>query len=110
MYQNQRLALTRSLRALRFFFASDVGRQAAGWFGLLLGVLVAVNALNVVNSYVGRDFMTAISDRRPRQYGTYALLYLGVFAGLTIVGVLARYSEERLRLLWRTWLTRILIN
>jgi putative ATP-binding cassette transporter len=110
MFENHRLAMTRSFRALRLFVASDVGRQAVGWLALLLGVLVAVNALNVVNSYVGRDFMTAISDRRPRQYATYALLYLGVFAGLTILAVFARFSEERLRLLWRAWLTKILIN
>jgi putative ATP-binding cassette transporter len=89
---------------------SDVGRQAAGWFALLLAMLISFNALNVVNSYVGRDFMTAVADRRYQRYITYALLYLAVFAGSTVVGVFSRFSEERLRLLWRAWMTQILIN
>jgi putative ATP-binding cassette transporter len=90
---------------------SDVGRPATGWLVLLLGLLIATNALNVVNSYVGRDFMTAIADRRPwLEYVADALRYLAVFAGLTVVAVFNRFSEERLRLLWREWLTRVLIN
>ena len=76
----------------------------------MLGLLISINGLNVVNSYVGRDFMTAISDRHPQRYARYALLYLGVFAASTVVAVFNRFSEERLRLLWREWLTRVLIN
>src|SRR5262249_19112721 len=110
MYQNYRLILGRSLRTFRMFFASDAGRPALRWFALLLGLLVTTNALNVINSYVGRDFMTAIADRRPRQYVVFAFLYLGVFAGLTLVAVFNRFTEERLRLLWREWLTRTLMN
>jgi putative ATP-binding cassette transporter len=108
--RNHHLALTRSLRALRLFFASDVGRQAIGWSLLLLCLLLSINGLNVVNSYVGRDFMTAIAKRHPGLYYRYALYYLGVFALSTVVTVFNRFSEERLRLLWRGWLTRILIN
>ena len=110
MVQNQHLALTRSLRALRLFFKSDVGHAALGWLALLLGLLISINSLNVINSYVGRDFMTSISDRHPQRYTRYALLYLGVFAASTVVVVFNRFSEERLRLLWREWLTRVLIN
>ena len=47
-------------RVLRQF--SEVRRQAIAWFVLLLVLLIGVSGLNVVNSYVGRDFMTAISD------------------------------------------------
>ena len=71
---------------------------------------MTVNALNVVNSYVGRDFMTAISDRRPRQFLTFGILYAGVFVGSSIVAAFYRFSEERLRLLWRAWLTGTLID
>jgi putative ATP-binding cassette transporter len=110
MVQNQHLALTRSIRALRLFIASDVGRQALVWLALLLGVLISFNVLNVVNSYVGRNFMTAVSDRHPRRYALYAALYLAVFAASTVVSVFSRFSEERLRLLWRDWLTRVLMN
>ena len=110
MLQNLRLALVRSARTLRHFFASDVGRQAVAWFALLIVLLLTINALNVVNSYVGRDFMTAISDRRHRQYVVYAGRYLAVFAALTAVAVFYRFAEERLRRLWRAWLTRFLID
>src|SRR5262249_59514469 len=91
-------------------FASDGGRQAVAWFVLLIVLLLTINALNVVNSYVGRDFMTAISDRRHRQYVVYAGRYLAVFAALTVVAVFYRFAEERLRRLWRAWLTQRLIN
>ena len=74
----------------------------------MIGLLLTLNRLNVVNSYVGRDFMTAISDRRPRQFVTFAFLYAGVFGCSTVAGAFYRFSEERLRLLWRTWLTGLL--
>jgi len=36
----------------------------------------------------------------------YALLYLGVFAVLSVVGALAVYTEALIGLRWREWLTR----
>lgn len=110
MNRDRYRAWVRFLRTLRLFFASEVGPRAVGWSVLLLVLLLTINGLNVVNSYVGRDFMTAISERKPRQYALYALLYLNVFAGSTIAAAFNRFSEERLRLLWREWATRILIN
>ena len=88
-------------------FAADpeVGRLALAYFiGLMLFLLV-INGLNVVNSYVGRDFMTAIVERSKGRFAFYALLYVGVFAASTIASVLSRYIEESLGLLWRKWLT-----
>ncbi len=64
----------------------------------------------MVNSYVGRDFMTAVSDRRTGQFLTYGVLYAGVFVASSIVAAFYRFSEERLRLLWRAWLTGTLID
>jgi vitamin B12/bleomycin/antimicrobial peptide transport system ATP-binding/permease protein len=110
LIESYRPAVTRYVKTFRLFFSSSVGSRAIRWFGLLLGLLLAVNALNVVNSYVGRDFMTAVSDRRPRQFVTYALMYAAVFVGSSIVAAFYRFSEERLRLLWRAWLTSSLID
>src|SRR5512135_572181 len=110
MDQNRYRAWVRFLRTLRLFFSSEVGPRAGGWSVLLLVLLLTINGLNVLNSYVGRDFMTAISERKPSQFVVYALLYLSVFAGSTIAAAFNRFSEERLRLLWREWATRILIN
>jgi ABC-type uncharacterized transport system fused permease/ATPase subunit len=47
----------------RPYFTSEVRRQAFGLLALLVLLLLALSGLNVVNSYVGRDFMTALADR-----------------------------------------------
>lgn len=82
-----------------------VGRNAVLMFCGLIGLLVLVNVLNVVNSYVGRDFMTSIERRDLGGFWSNALLYVGVFALSTLVAVYYRFFEERLGLLWRKWLT-----
>jgi len=82
-----------------------VGRKAILMFGALIGLLLLVNLLNVVNSYVGRDFMTSIERRNLGAFWSYAMLYVGVFAVSTLVAVYYRFFEERLGLLWRKWLT-----
>jgi putative ATP-binding cassette transporter len=48
-----------------------------------------------VNSYVGRDLMTAIEQRSMSGFVGKGLLYLGVFAASTIVAVIYRFTEER---------------
>src|SRR5207248_5730302 len=79
---------------------------ALGGAALLIGILLAINGMNVVNSYVGRDFMTALAERRSRQFYVLAGALAGVFAISTIMEVLARYAEQWLGLIWRDWLTR----
>ena len=94
------------LQLIRNLVRSDVGRTAVGLFVLLTLLLFGANGLNVLNSYVGRDFMTAIADRDSTAYVHQATLYLGVFAATTIVAVIIRYAEESLGILWRQWMTR----
>ena len=55
------------------------------------------------------DFMTAIEERNMPGFVTTALLYIGVFAASTVAAVVYRFTEERLGLLWREWLTRRLV-
>ncbi|HVT37074.1 MAG TPA: ABC transporter transmembrane domain-containing protein [Nevskiaceae bacterium] len=76
----------------------------------LLTLLALLNGLNVINSYVGRDFMSAIANRNARLFVHQAWLYVGVFALSTIAAVLCRNLEERLGLLWRNWQTRRLLQ
>ena len=97
---------TRFLRAVKTFAQSEVGWKAKLIFTALVLLLCAANALNVVNSYVGRDFMTAIADRNMSGFVRQAFLYIGVFAALTLVAIVARFGEERLALLWRDTMTR----
>ena len=98
--------LRRFIRAVRDLLTSEVRRQAIALLLFLLAFALSVNGLNVVNSYVGRDFMTAIAHREMAEFVRLAILYIGLFAAMTAVAVLYRFTEERLGLLWRSWLTR----
>ena len=97
----------RFIRMIRHFADSGAtGRKAKWLFALLILFMLAINGLNVVNSYIGRYFMTAIENRNQAEFIRQALFYLGVFAASTVVAVIYRYFEERLGLLWREWATR----
>lgn len=96
----------RFVRAVRSFASCEVRGQAGLMLAALLVLLFGINGLNVVNSYVGRDFMTAIESRDRRGFVNMAMLYVAVFALSTVAAVLFRFTEERLGLLWRDWLTR----
>jgi len=53
----------RFVGAVRSFATCEVRDRAGLLAGLLLSLLLGINGLNVVNSCVGRDFMTAIEHR-----------------------------------------------
>lgn len=114
--EQERIAFNRQVwnRFVRIvvMFTGDpaVGRTALGRFGLLVFFLFGFNGLNVVNSYVGRDFMTAVAERDLDRLITQTLFYLLVFAALTVIAVVSRYIEEGLGLLWREWLTRLSLD
>jgi len=92
---------------VKAFAASKQAGGKAKWLSaLLIGLLFAINGLNVLNSYVGRDFMTAIENRNRAEFLFQALLYVGVFGASTLVVGLYRFSEESLALLWRKWATQ----
>jgi vitamin B12/bleomycin/antimicrobial peptide transport system ATP-binding/permease protein len=95
----------RFLEMLVMLARSEVGGKAKLMLVVLILLLFGINGLNVLNSYVGRDFMTAIENQDMDGFGHYALLYVGVFMLSTLVAVYFRFTEERLGLLWRTWLT-----
>src|SRR5262245_57197091 len=105
-----RQTLHRFVRIVKGFLSSEVGGRALGLFALLIGLLFAISGLNVLNSYVGRDFMTAISSRDRAGFVRQVVLYLGVFAASTVVAVFQTFAEQRLGLLWRAWGTGRLIR
>ena len=82
----------------------------AALFATLIGLLFAITGLNVVNCYVGRDFMTAISRRDQAGFVRQAVFYFCVFAASTGVAVFQSFAEQRLGLLSRAWLTGRLIR
>lgn len=105
-----RLTWIRFVQAVRNFVSSEVGWKARALFALLIAFLFGINGLNVINSYVARDFMTAIEHRDRAAFVWQATLYVGVFMASTLVAVFYRFSEERLALLWREWLTRRMLR
>ena len=102
----RRTTLARFARAVGNFAGSEVGWKAKLIFAALVSLLCGASGLNVLNSYVGRNFMTAIADRDKAEFMRQAIFYVGVFAASTVVAVVARFAEERLGLLWRESLTR----
>jgi putative ATP-binding cassette transporter len=105
-----RLTPRRFCRVVKDFLTSEERWPARGMLVLLIAFALTINGLNVVNSYVGRDFMTAIAQRDGTGFIRMAALYIGVFAASTAVAVMYRFTEERLGLFWRVWLTRRIIR
>lgn len=98
-----RTTALRFARAVRIFLTSEVGGRA--WL-MFFGLMLLLFGLNVVKNLVGRNFMTAIAELQMNEFIRQAVFYVCVFAVLTVVGVTARFVEERLALLSREFLTR----
>ena len=82
------------------------GRAAWTALGTIVVLLLGVNGLNVINSFIGNDVMTALERRQEWHFYLMSAVLIGVFASSTVVETLARYVELRLGLFWRDWLTR----
>lgn len=94
-----RQTLHRLFGAIRNFLTSTVGGKARLLLAALLVLMLGINGMNVANSFVGRYFMSAIESRDSAGFTRFAWLYVAVFAGSTLTGVLFRFTEERLGLL-----------
>jgi putative ATP-binding cassette transporter len=92
------------------FYKSAARKRALGGFGLLVALLLAVNGMNVVNSFVNRHFMTALAERHAARFFAFAGIFAGAFAVSTVLEVFARYAEQWLGVVWREWLTRCLLD
>jgi putative ATP-binding cassette transporter len=105
-----RKTVRRFVWAVRSFLTSEVRGRAFVLIGLLIGFALAINGLNVVNSYVGRDFMTAIAHRDHSGFVREAIFYVAVFAASAVVAILYRFTEERFGVFWRVWLTQQVVR
>jgi putative ATP-binding cassette transporter len=97
-------------RITKALFASERRHKARGYLLMLLVLSLAVGAVQVLMSYAGRDFFTAISKKDSVAYWRALAWYLGTFALAVPIGVYYRWMEERLALLWREWLAQHLIK
>jgi putative ATP-binding cassette transporter len=106
----EQITWSRFIRLIRRSIVPELGSTALLLVGLLFLMLLGINGLNVLNSYVGRNFMTAIEGRNLTEFFNQGGFYIGVFAMSAIVAVLSRFTEERLGLLWRERLTKRLVG
>jgi putative ATP-binding cassette transporter len=97
-------------RAVLTFLKSPESGKAKWLAASLLLLMLCINGMNVVNSFVARDFMSSIEKRDAAGFVHYAWLYVGVFAVSTLVAVYFRFCEERLGLLWRDYLTHRIVG
>ena len=98
-------------RAVRNFARSENGWKAKLIFALLVLLLLAVERAQRRQQLRRPEFHDR--DRRSRYVRVRpagSCLYVGVFAALTIVAVMARFGEERLGLLWRDTMTRAVLR
>jgi putative ATP-binding cassette transporter len=103
--QEHRRVWTRLGEVVREFLRSEARWGAMGLAAMLLASLLGIIGLNVVNSYIGKNFMSALAERQASAFQWFAVLYLAVFAASAAVAALERFLEERLALNWREWLT-----
>ena len=97
---------SRFVRITKPYLTSDSRGRALRLLGVLLGLLLAISGLNIVISYVGRDFMSAIAEKKFHDVYLLALAYAAVFGASAAVGAFARFFEMLIGLRWRDWLTQ----
>ena len=89
----------------RLYWFSGEKWRARGGLGLLLLLLFAFTALNVVLNFVGRDFMTALSEKNLPDFNKNLLVYLGIFVVAIPVSAFYDFVRKLLGINWRLWLT-----
>ena len=92
------------------YWFSEEKWGARGLLAVLLLFLLAINGLNVLLSYVGRDFMTAIANKDRSSFFHLVFVYLIVFLIGTPIQVFNDYLTGQLGLYWRRWLTNHFLN
>ncbi len=109
--EKTRLALLKKFFVLaKAFFNGGAKRQARLWLAALLGLCLAVGVVQVFLSYAMRDVITALAQRDHDAWMRGIWKFVAVAFISVPVGVFYRYSQERLSLAWRRWLTQHLIK
>lgn len=72
---------------------------------LLLFLSLSVSGLNVIISYVGNFFFTALSEKNQPVFWRFLFVYAGVFVVGTPIVVIYDYIRDKLGLNWRMWMT-----
>lgn len=92
------------------FWVSSSRYRALGLLGAMLGMLVAVSAVNVYTSSVAGRFMTALQAKDVKDFYWYLVFYAAVMILATPVIVYYQFLRTKLALCWRQWLTQYLVG
>ncbi|MEO8205703.1 MAG: ABC transporter ATP-binding protein/permease [Chthoniobacterales bacterium] len=105
-----RLSILRRFAQLAkaFFFGSR--RETRLLVAVLLLLCVAVGVVQVLVSYAGRNFMTSLAQRDMQGFYHNMWIYVGTFVLAVPIGVFYQYITQRLALLWRQWMTHLLVK
>jgi vitamin B12/bleomycin/antimicrobial peptide transport system ATP-binding/permease protein len=89
------------------FFKSRVIPHWQAWtlLALLLLFSLSVSGLNVIISYVSNFFDTALAKKDQLNYWKYLFVYASVFVIGTPIVVIYRYTQDKMGLYWREWMT-----
>jgi vitamin B12/bleomycin/antimicrobial peptide transport system ATP-binding/permease protein len=109
--RTRRLVILRRFGQLAKAFFLHGSRHETRVFIILLLVLSAVVGLaQLLVSYAGRNFINSLTQRDTAGFYRNLVIYLASFVFAIPIGVFYRYCAERLALLWRQWLTQILVS
>ncbi len=92
------------------FFNGHNKRVARGWLAVLMGLCATVGVVQVFVSYAMRDVITALTQRDHDAWVRGLWKFVAICFVSVPVGVFYRYSQERLSLVWRRWMTQHLIK
>lgn len=102
--------LKKFLLLAKAFFTGGMKRPARAWFGVILLLCVAVGVVQYFISFAMRDYITALSQRDHDGWVRGLWKFVGLCFVSVPVGVFYSYSQERLSLVWRRWMTQHLIK
>ncbi|MGG6296984.1 ABC transporter ATP-binding protein/permease [Leptolyngbya sp. AN02str] len=94
--------------AIAFFLVRDkvlLRWQQWAFLGGLLLLSLSVSGMNVIISFVGNFFTTALAEKDAPTFWRFFGVYAGVFAIATPFVVYYTYVEGLLGLRWRDWMT-----
>jgi putative ATP-binding cassette transporter len=106
MPQSRGALRSRFLAIVLPFWRSEVRWRALGLLGLLLAFIFTINSLSILATTFCGTFTTGVAERQASTATRYALLWAGALCTITVVHVFKAFTEDRLKLWWRQWLTR----
>lgn len=99
--------------ALAFFAVRDKIAprwQQWGFLWLLLLLLLSISGMNVLISFVGNFFTTALAEKDEPTFWRFFFIYAAVFVAATPISAFYPYVRDMLGLRWRDWMTQKFMN